>query len=195
MYNIFFKMPLLLPYYCHFFVKITYMVANGHAVRSVLFCLDLEGAGGEVGGIDEVSTGEGLPAVAGSHGALHGIALQAYGIALDLYGLGGVVEAVLVGNLEGAQCGAVRGVHALGMVEGEDKALALALGTAYGGARGYDVGEAVVVVQGYAAEALADGALVAGMHIEGVALVARYGHLAMGDLSSQLALHIAEVGP
>ena len=54
---------------------------------------------------------------------------------------------------------------------------------------------AVVVVQGYAGEAFAYGALLAWMHVERVALVARYGHLAVRHLQGKPALGIAEVGP
>ena len=88
---------------------------------------DLKGAGREFLAVHEVGTREGLPAIAGTHGALHMVRLKDEGIAFDLHLVGRVVEAVLVGHLEGRGCGAVGGVHALGMVEGEHDALALVL--------------------------------------------------------------------
>ena len=51
------------------------------------------------------------------------------------------------------------------------------------------------MVESDATETLANGAFFAWMYIEGVALVARYGHLAMRYRLGKATLRIAEVGP
>ncbi len=121
--------------------------------------------------------------------------MQADSITPHLHLVGWAVLPVFVSNLEGAQGLSVRGLHATPMVETEHEVLPVTFGMAYGRSRAGHMAVSVVMMQSYTCQTLTDGALVAGMHIKRVAMVARHGHPAMGNFLSQATLYIAEMRP
>ena len=70
-------------------------------------------AGGEASAVDEVGTGEGLPAVAHESGTFDLLAGEAYLVASD-FGLGGMELAFVLCNLKGAQGLVVGGAEPVG---------------------------------------------------------------------------------
>ena len=128
--------------------------------------LYLECAGRKSGTVHKVSKREGLPAVASSCGVLHLARFENDGVALDFCLVGRVIEAILVGDLEGAQVAIASGVHTLGVIKSKYDALTPVHSTAYGRSRGNHVVVSIVVVQGDAPQSLSDGTFVSGVYVK-----------------------------